>query len=104
MLPARTLSARSQSGKGEPRKKTAVQQAQKRKQQTTGKKTTPTLDEFARDLTEYALQGKLDPVVGRQVEGALETLLHTPESELAQHPPLLSELAEAYRALETTKR
>lgn len=29
---------------------------------------TPTLDEFGRDLTELAKEGKLDPVVGRQVE------------------------------------
>ena len=56
------------SGKGEPRKKATVQQGQKRKQPVSGKKTTPTLDEFARDLTEYALQSKLDPVVGRQIE------------------------------------
>jgi ATP-dependent Clp protease ATP-binding subunit ClpC len=55
------------SGKGEPRKKGIVQ-GQKRKQQPSGKKTTPTLDEFARDLTEFASQRKLDPVVGRPVE------------------------------------
>src|SRR5690606_34140669 len=29
---------------------------------------TPTLDEFGRDLTELAADGKLDPVVGRQSE------------------------------------
>ena len=34
----------------------------------TAKKTTPTLDEFSRDLTQYARQGKLDPVVGRERE------------------------------------
>ncbi len=55
------------SGKGEP-KKGIVQQSQKRKQQASGKKSTPTLDEFARELTEYAVQGKLDPVVGREIE------------------------------------
>ena len=55
------------SGKGESKKKT-VHQAQKRKQQSTGKKTTPTLDEFARDLTASAVVAKLDPVVGRQTE------------------------------------
>lgn len=32
------------------------------------KKTTPTLDEFSRDLTQYAREGKLDPVVGRERE------------------------------------
>jgi len=31
----------------------------------TAKKTTPTLDEFSRDLTQYARENKLDPVVGR---------------------------------------
>ena len=32
---------------------------------TASKRGTPTLDEFARDLTSYAREGKLDPVVGR---------------------------------------
>lgn len=32
------------------------------------KKATPTLDEFSRDLTRYAREGKLDPVVGREKE------------------------------------
>lgn len=56
------------SGKGEPKKKGIVQQSQKRKQQPAGKKSTPTLDEFARELTEYARRGNLDPVVGRVTE------------------------------------
>jgi ATP-dependent Clp protease ATP-binding subunit ClpC len=34
----------------------------------TAKKTTPTLDEFSRDLTQYARENKLDPVVGRERE------------------------------------
>jgi ATP-dependent Clp protease ATP-binding subunit ClpC len=29
---------------------------------------TPTLDQYSRDLTEYALEGKLDPVIGREEE------------------------------------
>ena len=42
---------------------------QKRKgSQAQTKKTTPTLDEFARDLTQYARESKLDPVVGRDRE------------------------------------
>jgi ATP-dependent Clp protease ATP-binding subunit ClpC len=41
---------------------------QKRKTQSTQKKATPTLDEFSRDLTSYAKQGKLDPVIGRETE------------------------------------
>jgi ATP-dependent Clp protease ATP-binding subunit ClpC len=32
------------------------------------RKTTPTLNEFSRDLTALAQQGKLDPVIGRRVE------------------------------------
>ncbi len=41
----------------------------KRKPGASGqKKNTPTLDEFARDLTAYASSGKLDPVVGRSRE------------------------------------
>ena len=35
---------------------------------STAKKTTPTLDEFSRDLTQYARDNKLDPVVGRDRE------------------------------------
>ncbi|MFW6215029.1 MAG: ATP-dependent Clp protease ATP-binding subunit [Alkalispirochaetaceae bacterium] len=35
---------------------------------TTAKKATPTLDEFSRDLTEFAREDKLDPVVGRDRE------------------------------------
>ena len=49
------------------------QQVQKRKPSSgtstsIAKKSTPTLDEFSRDLTRYAKDGKLDPVVGRQRE------------------------------------
>ena len=31
-------------------------------------KGTPALEQFGRDLTQYALEGKLDPVVGRETE------------------------------------
>ena len=44
------------------------QQKRKMQQGQTGKKSTPTLDEFARDLTELAREEKLDPVVGRDKE------------------------------------
>lgn len=47
------------SGSGAKRKPGQAQQQ---------KKTTPTLDEFSRDLTQYARDGKLDPVVGRDRE------------------------------------
>ncbi len=33
-----------------------------------GKSATPTLDQYSRDLTEYAREGKLDPVIGRENE------------------------------------
>ena len=40
----------------------------KKKAQTPAKKPTPTLDEFGRDLTVFARDGKLDPVIGREKE------------------------------------
>lgn len=41
-----------------------AQQKSKSKQ----KSSTPTLDQYSRDLTEYAREGKLDPVIGREKE------------------------------------
>lgn len=38
------------------------------KQAKKGKSKTPTLDEFGKDLTELAKQGKIDPVIGREEE------------------------------------
>ena len=45
-------------------------QPQQQKSKITGpvKKSTPTLDEFSRDLTAYAREGKIDPVIGRERE------------------------------------
>ena len=40
----------------------------KSKEQSKGKTETPTLDQFGRDLTAIARQGKIDPVIGRQKE------------------------------------
>ena len=40
----------------------------KSKEQSKGKTETPTLDQFGRDLTAIARQGKVDPVIGRQKE------------------------------------
>jgi ATP-dependent Clp protease ATP-binding subunit ClpC len=40
----------------------------KKKSQVPPKKPTPTLDEFGRDLTAFAREGKLDPVIGREKE------------------------------------
>jgi ATP-dependent Clp protease ATP-binding subunit ClpC len=41
-----------------------------------GKSKTPALDSFGRDLTELAMQGKLDPVIGRakEIERAIQVL------------------------------
>ncbi len=56
-------------GSGSMRKKGGSQQAApKRKAAQHSGKGTPTLDEFARDLTEYARESKLDPVIGRAWE------------------------------------
>jgi ATP-dependent Clp protease ATP-binding subunit ClpC len=40
----------------------------KKKPVASQKKPTPTLDEFGRDLTAFAREGKLDPVIGREKE------------------------------------
>jgi ATP-dependent Clp protease ATP-binding subunit ClpC len=63
------LSGSTGAGSDQPKKKvTSLGQQQKRKQQDSSKKSTPTLDEFSRDLTHYAREGKLDPVIGRERE------------------------------------
>ena len=54
-----------------PQAKSAAFEAGARRKMTGGpaiKKTTPTLDEFSRDLTAMAAENKLDPVVGRAKE------------------------------------
>jgi ATP-dependent Clp protease ATP-binding subunit ClpC len=38
------------------------------KNKAKGKSSTPTLDQYSRDLTAYAREGKLDPVIGREDE------------------------------------
>jgi len=45
-----------------------LSQQTRKKGNTVNKKGTPTLNNFSRDLTEYARMGKLDPVVGRKKE------------------------------------
>jgi ATP-dependent Clp protease ATP-binding subunit ClpC len=54
------------SGAGDPRQ--VQTPGAKKKTQTPPKKPTPTLDEFGRDLTAFAREGKLDPVIGREKE------------------------------------
>jgi ATP-dependent Clp protease ATP-binding subunit ClpC len=50
---------------------------------------TPTLDEFGRDLTEYARQEKLDPVVGRSAE--IERVVQILSRRTKNNPVLVGE-------------
>jgi ATP-dependent Clp protease ATP-binding subunit ClpC len=50
---------------------------------------TPTLDEFGRDLTEYARQEKLDPVVGRNAE--IERVVQILSRRTKNNPVLVGE-------------
>ncbi len=50
---------------------------------------TPTLDEFSRDLTEMAEQGKLDPVIGREKE--IERVIQILSRRTKNNPCLIGE-------------
>ncbi len=54
-----------------------------------GKKTTPTLDEYSRDLTAMARENKLDPVVGRQKE--IERVIQILARRTKNNPVLIGE-------------
>jgi len=54
-----------------------------------GKSKTPALDSFGRDLTEIARQGKLDPVIGRQME--IERIIQVLCRRQKNNPVLLGE-------------
>ncbi|MBI3835854.1 MAG: ATP-dependent Clp protease ATP-binding subunit [Planctomycetes bacterium] len=54
-----------------------------------GKSKTPALDSFGRDLTEIARQGKLDPVIGRQME--IERIIQILCRRQKNNPVLLGE-------------
>jgi ATP-dependent Clp protease ATP-binding subunit ClpC len=57
---------------------------------TTKEKTkTPALDEFGRDLTELAVQNKLDPVIGREVE--IERVIQILSRRTKNNPVLIGE-------------
>ncbi len=58
----------SSSGSSSGSSGARIPQQKRKGSQAQTKKTTPTLDEFARDLTQYARESKLDPVVGRDRE------------------------------------
>lgn len=47
---------------------TAKNEYSANKNKSKSKTNTPTLDQYSRDLTEYAREGKLDPVIGRENE------------------------------------
>jgi len=54
-----------------------------------GRKATPTLDEFSRDLTQLARDGKLDPVMGRKRE--IERLIQVLARRTKNNPVLIGE-------------
>ncbi|MFM8980556.1 MAG: ATP-dependent Clp protease ATP-binding subunit [Planctomycetia bacterium] len=54
-----------------------------------GKSKTPALDAFGRDLTEYAKEGKLDPVIGRK--GEIERVIQVLSRRTKNNPVLLGE-------------
>ncbi len=54
-----------------------------------GKSTTPTLDEFGKDLTEAARQGNIDPVIGRDSE--IERVIQILSRRTKNNPCLIGE-------------
>ena len=58
-------------------------------QKTKGKTATPTLDQYSRDLTEYAREGKLDPVIGR--EGEIQRVVQILSRRTKNNPCLVGE-------------
>jgi ATP-dependent Clp protease ATP-binding subunit ClpC len=54
-----------------------------------GKSSTPTLDQFSRDLTQLARDGKLDPVIGREEE--IERVIRILSRRTKNNPVLIGE-------------
>lgn len=54
-----------------------------------GKSVTPTLDQYARDFTKIAKEGKLDPVVGREVE--MQRVIQILSRRMKNNPCLVGE-------------
>ncbi|MEG0978635.1 MAG: ATP-dependent Clp protease ATP-binding subunit [Oscillospiraceae bacterium] len=54
-----------------------------------GKSTTPTLDQYGRDLTQMANQNKIDPVIGRQTE--IERVIQILSRRTKNNPCLIGE-------------
>ena len=82
------LSGSSASQQAQARK-ASIQQGQQKRAQPHSKKATPTLDEFSRDLTEYARQNKLDPVIGRDDE--IERVIQILARRTKNNPVLIGE-------------
>ncbi len=70
-------------------RKNAPSQGQQKRSQPHPKKATPTLDEFSRDLTEYAREKKLDPVIGRDDE--IERVIQILARRTKNNPVLIGE-------------
>ena len=69
--------------------------AGKKKPQTPTKKPTPTLDEFGRDLTAFARDNKLDPVIGREKE--IQRVIQILARRTKNNPVLIGEPASGRR-------
>jgi ATP-dependent Clp protease ATP-binding subunit ClpC len=83
-----TEQAGAEGGKGE--KGEQREQAQPRSHAAPkGKTKTPTLDEFARDMTQLAREGKLDPVIGRVNE--IDRLVQVLGRRTKNNPVLIGE-------------
>ena len=75
------------SGKSTPSQQQTQQSAAQEKKQEKSK--TPVLDNFGRDLTKYALEGKLDPVIGREKE--IERVAQVLSRRKKNNPVLIGE-------------
>lgn len=73
-------------GEGEPQKAQGHAHPQTASR---GKSKTPTLDEYARDLTQLAREGKLDPVIGRTTE--IERLVQILARRTKNNPVLIGD-------------
>ncbi|MCX5783358.1 MAG: AAA family ATPase, partial [Elusimicrobia bacterium] len=67
----------------------SAEQPQKEAPAPKGKTKTPALDEFSRDLTQLAREGKLDPVIGRNNE--IERLVQILARRTKNNPVLIGE-------------
>ena len=63
--------------------------ANKNKGKGKSKSNTPTLDQYSRDLTEYAKEGKLDPVIGRDSE--IQRVIQILSRRTKNNPVLIGE-------------